>query len=73
MKIRPRDPKRGETDFLWRPKHRDPETRRSIASSPFEGRLLKRHRLAPAALAGLSPGDAHSLFSAANALRGAYR
>jgi hypothetical protein len=41
MKIRPRDPKRGETAFLWRPKHRDPETRRSLASSPFEGRPEK--------------------------------
>jgi hypothetical protein len=41
MKIRPRDPNRGETVFLRRPKHRDPETRRSLASSPFEGRPEK--------------------------------
>src|SRR5271156_5179046 len=40
-KIHSRDPKRGKMECPWRPKHRDPETRRIVASSPIEGRSFK--------------------------------
>src|SRR6202050_816310 len=46
--VRPRGRTRGVTDNLLRPRHDDPETRRTRTSSPFEGRRQSANRFASA-------------------------
>jgi hypothetical protein len=53
--VRPRVRTRGVTDNLLRPRHDDPETRRTRTSSPFEGRRQSANVSQALAIAGLGP------------------
>ena len=53
--VRPRVRTRGVTDDLRRPRHDDPETRRTRTSSPFEGRRQSANASQALAIAGLGP------------------